>query len=203
MFHCPSLSLSIHDDVSSVLVYSVIESTIDVKKPHKVLIVGIGKSNVIDVLYDKGFRDITAIDISPVIIALMQEKYRKYSGVDCMSLCSPLILILTPLESILWTSENFVSFKKKLFQSSSTRVSSLPSPPLLPFLCKPMVWGHHRMFGLYLLWIRSLWIIDEILFGEHRPLVESTDLSKEIYRVLQEEGTCFIASRKVFSSFMT
>jgi uncharacterized UPF0146 family protein len=66
-------------------VYSVIESTIETKKPHKVLIVGIGRSNVIDVLYNKGFRDITAIDISPLIISLMQEKYKKYSGVDCMN----------------------------------------------------------------------------------------------------------------------
>lgn len=66
--------------------YSVIESTIDTKKPHKVLIVGIGRSNVIDVLYHHGFKEITAIDISPLIIAQMQEKYRDYSGVDCMKL---------------------------------------------------------------------------------------------------------------------
>mmetsp|Transcript_10597 Transcript_10597/g.16056 ORF Transcript_10597/g.16056 Transcript_10597/m.16056 type:complete len:266 (+) Transcript_10597:226-1023(+) len=63
-------------------VYTTMESVVDTKKPHKVLILGIGRSNIIDVLYEKGFRDITAIDISPLLIAQMQNKYRNFSGVD-------------------------------------------------------------------------------------------------------------------------
>ena len=65
-------------------IYTVLESIIDTKKPHKVLVVGIGRSNIIDVLYSKGFRDITCIDIAPLVIAQMQNKYRDYPGVECM-----------------------------------------------------------------------------------------------------------------------
>lgn len=35
-------------------VYPMIESVIDPALPHKVLIIGVGRSNVIDVLYKKG-----------------------------------------------------------------------------------------------------------------------------------------------------
>lgn len=59
------------------------ESIIDTQKTHKVLILGIGRSNVIDVLYSHGFKEITAIDISPLVVAQMQEKYKKFPGVEC------------------------------------------------------------------------------------------------------------------------
>lgn len=60
----------------------MIESVFDTDQVHKVLIVGVGRSNVIDCLYRKGFRDITAIDISSTIILEMQKKYESYTGVE-------------------------------------------------------------------------------------------------------------------------
>jgi SAM-dependent methyltransferase len=60
-----------------------IESVIDFKETrHKILIIGVGRSNIIDVLYKKGFRDLTAIDISSTIIIEMQKKYESYAGVE-------------------------------------------------------------------------------------------------------------------------
>ena len=59
------------------------ESIVDTKQSHKVLILGIGRSNVIDILYSNGFKEITAIDISPLLIAQMQDKYRNFPGVEC------------------------------------------------------------------------------------------------------------------------
>ena len=64
-------------------VFNILISIIDIKKPHKVLVIGIGRSNILDVLYKHGFRDITAIDISPLIVAQMQSKYSDYTGIDC------------------------------------------------------------------------------------------------------------------------
>lgn len=40
-----------------------------------------GRSNVVDVLYDKGFRDIYAVDISAAVVLKMQHKYSSYAGV--------------------------------------------------------------------------------------------------------------------------
>jgi spermidine synthase len=65
------------------VVYHMLDAIRDFKTPQKVLILGVGRSNVVEVLYAHGFRDITCIDISPQIISQMQNKYRKYSGVDC------------------------------------------------------------------------------------------------------------------------
>lgn len=42
----------------------------------------VGKSNIIECLYKKGFRDITAIDISKVVIQEMQREYASYTGVE-------------------------------------------------------------------------------------------------------------------------
>ena len=61
----------------------MLETINEFKTPQKVLILGVGRSNVVDILYEKGFRQITCIDISPTIIAQMQNKYRQHSGVDC------------------------------------------------------------------------------------------------------------------------
>jgi hypothetical protein len=74
-------------------VYNMLETIRDFKTPQKVLILGVGRSNVIDVLYEHGFREITCIDISPKIISQMQNKYRQHSGVDCE--CLLLVYIYT------------------------------------------------------------------------------------------------------------
>jgi len=49
---------------------------------NRILVVGIGRSNVIESLYRKGYRDITAIDISESIIVEMRRKYESYAGVE-------------------------------------------------------------------------------------------------------------------------
>ena len=49
---------------------------------HRILILGVGKSNIIEVLYAEGYRDIVAIDISPTVIAQMSNKYADYGGVN-------------------------------------------------------------------------------------------------------------------------
>ena len=61
---------------------SMIEGIVDMDAVHKVLIIGVGRSSIIDCLYRKGFRDITAIDISHTIITEMQKKYASYTGVE-------------------------------------------------------------------------------------------------------------------------
>jgi ubiquinone/menaquinone biosynthesis C-methylase UbiE len=62
-------------------IFTTVENVIDVEAAHKILIVGVGRSNIIEVLYSKGYRDITAIDISPTVIHKMQQKYETYTGV--------------------------------------------------------------------------------------------------------------------------
>lgn len=64
------------------LVYPMLESTIELTGKQKILVVGVGRSNVIRVLYGLGYRDITAIDISPTIIAQMQDTHSQCAGVD-------------------------------------------------------------------------------------------------------------------------
>lgn len=49
---------------------------------NKILIVGVGRSDVVEYLYHKGYRDITAIDISESIIIEMRRKYESYAGVE-------------------------------------------------------------------------------------------------------------------------
>jgi len=63
-------------------VHQILESIVDLKIPHKTLIIGLGRSNIIDVLYKKGFREITAIDISPTLVSTMKNKYRDLAGVE-------------------------------------------------------------------------------------------------------------------------
>ena len=66
--------------------YSTIRPEIQEKKEHSVLIVGVGRSDIIDVLYEDGFRNIVAVDVSPMIIARMQQKYQSFSGVEFICL---------------------------------------------------------------------------------------------------------------------
>lgn len=62
--------------------YPMIEGVFDSTQVHKVLVIGVGRSDVIDCLYRKGYRDITAIDISSTIIVEMQKRYSSYTGVE-------------------------------------------------------------------------------------------------------------------------
>lgn len=62
--------------------YREINTIFDTSLVHKVLIVGVGRSDVIECLYQRGYRDITAIDISETIIVEMQRKYASYAGVE-------------------------------------------------------------------------------------------------------------------------
>ena len=62
--------------------YSTFESVINDREKSNILVVGVGKSDVIDVLYKKGFREIVSIDISPTIINQMKAQYKDYVGVE-------------------------------------------------------------------------------------------------------------------------
>jgi hypothetical protein len=64
------------------LFLEIIQNMLDPTIVHKILIIGIGRSSIIDSLYRKGHRDITAIDISETIIVEMQRKYHSFSGVE-------------------------------------------------------------------------------------------------------------------------
>mmetsp|Transcript_17246 Transcript_17246/g.29185 ORF Transcript_17246/g.29185 Transcript_17246/m.29185 type:complete len:264 (+) Transcript_17246:96-887(+) len=63
-------------------VYHLMEGAFDSTAVHKVLIIGVGRSDVIEFLYRKGYRDIVAIDISSTIIVEMQKRYEHYTGVE-------------------------------------------------------------------------------------------------------------------------
>lgn len=62
--------------------YTILHSLYDSTAVHKVLVIGVGRSDVIEFLYKQGYRDITAIDISETIIVEMQKKYTTYTGVE-------------------------------------------------------------------------------------------------------------------------
>lgn len=64
------------------IIFPMIETIFEINPVQKVLIIGVGRSNIIDCLYKKGFRDITAIDISSTVILEMQKKYSEYTGVE-------------------------------------------------------------------------------------------------------------------------
>jgi ubiquinone/menaquinone biosynthesis C-methylase UbiE len=63
-------------------VYPMLESLIDHSKSHNVLVVGVGRSNVIDELLKRGFTSITAIDVSPSLVSKLRSKYETNSNVD-------------------------------------------------------------------------------------------------------------------------
>ena len=62
--------------------YREINTIFDTSLVHKVLVIGVGRSDVIECLYQRGYRDIVAIDISETIIVEMQRKYGSYAGVE-------------------------------------------------------------------------------------------------------------------------
>ena len=63
-------------------IYPVVESVIDATIKHKILVLGVGKSNIIETLIENGHKDIIAIDISPFIISKMSQKYSYFAGVE-------------------------------------------------------------------------------------------------------------------------
>ena len=67
-------------------IYEMIESFLNPEINHRILIVGVGHSNIIECLYKHGFRDITAIDISPTVILKMQKKYAHLTGVEFLAM---------------------------------------------------------------------------------------------------------------------
>lgn len=67
-------------------IYPLVESVIDVTKKHKILVIGVGRSNVVETLVKNGYTDIVAIDIAPYIIAQMSQKYSHYGGVEFLVL---------------------------------------------------------------------------------------------------------------------
>jgi len=72
----------------------IMETFFDPGDNHRVLVVGCGRSNTVEFLYRRGFRDITAIDVSPTLIAAMQKKYAALTGVEfvCMDVKEMLTL---------------------------------------------------------------------------------------------------------------
>ena len=58
----------------------------NISMKQKILVLGVGRSDIIECLYKHGHRDIVAIDISPTIIREMQTKYSSYSGVEFISM---------------------------------------------------------------------------------------------------------------------
>lgn len=67
-----------------LLYREMLRTLYDTSKAQKVLVVGVGRSNVIECLYSLGLRDITAIDISQTAILQMQKRYEAYAGVEFM-----------------------------------------------------------------------------------------------------------------------
>lgn len=65
-----------------IIYQELLRTLYDTSKSQKILIIGIGRSNIIESLYSRGYRDITAIDISPTVIMQMQRKYSTYAGVE-------------------------------------------------------------------------------------------------------------------------
>ena len=64
------------------LVYPFIDSIVDMQAAQRILIVGVGRSGIVEFLYKKGFREIVAIDISETVVAKMAQKYIDYHGVQ-------------------------------------------------------------------------------------------------------------------------
>jgi hypothetical protein len=60
--------------------YQEMDTIFDNSLVHKILVVGVGRSDIIECLFNKGFRDITAIDISETVIVEMQRRYSSYPG---------------------------------------------------------------------------------------------------------------------------
>jgi len=67
-------------------IFEMVESFLNPELNHRILVLGVGRSNIIECLYKHGFRDITAVDISPTVISKMQKKYAALTGVDFIAM---------------------------------------------------------------------------------------------------------------------
>lgn len=70
----------------SCVVYRIFENVISDREKNNVLVIGVGKSDIVQVLHKKGFREIVAIDVSPTVINQMRSQYKDLDGVEwfCM-----------------------------------------------------------------------------------------------------------------------
>ena len=67
-------------------IYPVLESVIDTTRRHKTLLIGIGKSNMVEHMVSKGFNDMICVDVSSYIISKMKTKYAMYTGIEFLCL---------------------------------------------------------------------------------------------------------------------
>ncbi len=67
-------------------VKTTFESYFGQPKGQRILIVGCGLSTIASQMHAAGYRCITAIDISPIAITLMQAGDQDKEGVECESL---------------------------------------------------------------------------------------------------------------------
>jgi SAM-dependent methyltransferase len=68
------------------MIFPFVDSILDITVQHRILVIGVGRSDIVECLYKKGFRAITAIDVSATVIAKMSQKHSYMHGVDwfCM-----------------------------------------------------------------------------------------------------------------------
>ena len=64
--------------------FATVEGLLSPGVSHRVLVIGVGRSEVIDVLLSKGFSSITAIDISPTLVAKLCSKYERFPEVEVL-----------------------------------------------------------------------------------------------------------------------
>jgi len=64
------------------LVWPIVDSVVDITVQHRILIIGCGRSNIIEFLYKKGFRSIVCIDVSGTLISKVSSKYSAFHGVE-------------------------------------------------------------------------------------------------------------------------
>mmetsp|Transcript_544 Transcript_544/g.704 ORF Transcript_544/g.704 Transcript_544/m.704 type:complete len:253 (+) Transcript_544:167-925(+) len=64
----------------------VLESYFGTDKSQAILIIGAGTSEIPEKMYEMGFRRLTCIDISPIVVSHMQTRYKEREGLDyiCM-----------------------------------------------------------------------------------------------------------------------
>ena len=91
-------------------IFEMVESFLNPEINHRILIVGCGRSNVIECLYNNGFRDITAIDISAAVITKMQKKYINLTGVE--------FLVMDAREMITLSDASYTAVLDKAFIDS-------------------------------------------------------------------------------------
>mmetsp|Transcript_25600 Transcript_25600/g.40259 ORF Transcript_25600/g.40259 Transcript_25600/m.40259 type:complete len:232 (+) Transcript_25600:48-743(+) len=60
----------------------LLESYFGTDKGMNLLIIGAGSSEIPQLLYEAGFRRITCIDVSPVLVAHMQNRHHQHEGLD-------------------------------------------------------------------------------------------------------------------------